>query len=124
MTNCPVSTVVAAGGASDVVFTTVTASSIREECVAKLTGAKDPVEIIVSSTNGDITVTPLKGDGPAAAAGRACEVDSGRTKCITVSSGEALRSDGTIHFTLEAEGAFSTLKPKVAVLQHKNVNTY
>ncbi|MCH5183848.1 MAG: hypothetical protein J1E00_06705 [Oscillospiraceae bacterium] len=124
MTECIVSTVVAAEGASEVFFTSISEDTVREECFAKLTGAKDPVEIIVFSVSGDLTVTPLKGDGPAAAAGRTYKVHSGFAKCVTVSSGEVLRSDGTIHFVLEAEKEFSDLNPVVAIVQHKDVHTH
>ena len=118
MTVCPVSTVVAAYGASDITFTTVSAGSAPEECSAAVTGAQGPVDLLVQSTTGSITVTLLSGDGPSAAGERTFTVPSGGSKCISVSTGETVRADGTVHFTLSAGNAL------VAVIRHINVVTH
>lgn len=124
MTVCPVSTVVAAYGACDVTFTTVTASGISEECTAAVNGAQGPVDLLVQSVTGEITVTLLRGDGPTAAGERTYVVPSGGSMCITVSTGETVCADGTVRFRLEAEGAFSTLRPKIAVIRRLNSVTH
>ena len=121
MTVCPVSTVAAAHGASDVTFTTVSASGTSEECSAAVTGAQGPVDLLVQPASGDVTVTLFGGDGPSAAGNRTFAVPSGGCKCISVSTGETLRADGTVRFRLEAGSAFSA---KVAVIRHLNVVTH
>ena len=124
MTSCPVSTVVASKGASNFALGYVLASNMREECIAKLTDWQDPVDLIVSSTTGEISVTLLAGNGPSAAGDRSFTVPSGQSKCISVSSGEFLHADGCIHFVLEGGLVFSTLRPRVGVVQHINVLTH
>lgn len=121
MTVCPVSTVAAAHGASDVTFTTVSASGTSEECTAAVTGAQGPVDLLVQPASGDVTVTLFGGDGPSAVGNRTFAVPSGGCKCISVSTGETLRADGTVRFRLEAGSAFSA---KVAVIRHLNVVTH
>ena len=124
MTSCPASTIIAASGVSDVTFTVVTADGIKEECSAEVSGASGSVDLIVDGVSSEMKLTLHGGDGPTATGDRVFVLPTGKSKCITVSTGEAVHADGTIRFTLEAEGGFNTLKPRIAILKHLNVVTH
>ena len=120
MTVCSVSTVVAACGAGDVTFNSVSTSGTSEECIADISGG-GAVDLIVLSDNGEVTVTVMGGDGPTAIGDRTYAVKSGCCKSITVPTGEARCADGKLRFTI---GAKSALDVRVAVIRRLNVVTH
>ena len=127
MTTYPVTTVIASDGMSDLIFTTSAFNDTDEDCCADISGAQGAVELIVdmSEAKYKIDVVIKGGDGPTAGKGRKFTVPPKTCKCITVSTGETIRSDGKLYFSMSSEGTFlMNLKPRIAVVKHRNVEMH